>query len=125
LGSIQEFYIIASGTCIYAKSTQVKVDKQLIAGFLAALDSFSLQVASNHIQNFAMGNSNFYIITDQNLQFVARTPVNTKEKAVLKDLAKMKDIFFKHFPPELFSQSWESNVELFSSLDKAYAEFMM
>lgn len=99
------------------------MDKSLFAGFLTTLNTFSQSVEKSEIQGFSMGKSKFLILLANNLYFVARTDPSAKDGSVRKSLKEMVQIFFKHFPPNMFGKSWEAAMDLYTGLDGDFARF--
>jgi hypothetical protein len=122
--TVIDFYIITdSGLCIYSKSREKKIEQDLFSGFMSALNSFTQQMAKDHIESFSLGSSKYFIRNINNLLFVARTAPTEKDSAVRKELDEIGRIFLTRFPSELFEKGWDNSLSIFSTLNKLLQRF--
>ncbi len=96
--------MLDSGLCFYSKTPEVKMDSDLFGGFFIAIDSVAKAMGADNISSLVIDRALYTFSRVFNLLFVIRTNAGVKEDRVRKLLAKVKQVFFKHFPPE---QYWE------------------
>ncbi|HMF31646.1 MAG TPA: hypothetical protein VKK79_09540 [Candidatus Lokiarchaeia archaeon] len=123
---IEEIFIITNaGVCIYSKSRKVTMDKNIIAGFLTALNSFSKEMSKEPISSIVLNNFRFTFSAFQNLLFIIRTDIASNQAVIEENLMKIQNIFFKFYPPENFPKEWDQYVENSMDLDAQYEKFFL
>ncbi len=75
-----------------------------MGGFFSALNSVATAMGVDALSSLVIDRSRYTFSKVFNLIFVIRTSAGAKEEKVKKLLGKVKQVFFKHFPPE---QYWE------------------
>jgi hypothetical protein len=124
MATVTLFYVVTEeGKCIYSKSSDSKMDKELLPGLMTAMESFSKKWFSGGLESVYMGKSRYFVIADHGLLFIARTELNVKDIVVRKELGELRDIFFKRFPPETYSGRWVEITDMSTSLDGSYERF--
>ncbi len=85
----------------------MKLECDLFAGFFTALNSVAKTMGVDSISSLVIDRTLYTFSKVFNLVFVIRTSTGARQEQVRKLLGKIKNIFFKHFPPE---QYWEKKV---------------
>jgi hypothetical protein len=120
---MEEFYVITdTGMCVYskAKDGHQTQDVDLVAGYINALNAFSLQVAQDHIRSIHLGKSKLIINHRHGMQFVARVGREARTANVRKNLQDFSGRFFKMFPPEFIAKKWRGNMACFEKIDSTF-----
>jgi hypothetical protein len=115
--------VTEEGNCIYSKSSDPRVDKELLPGLMTAMESFTKKIFSGELESVCIGKSKYFVIADNGLLFVARTELNVKDIIVRKELEQLRDIFFEKFPPESHSGQWDHITDPSPALDISYERF--
>ncbi|OLS15580.1 MAG: hypothetical protein RBG13Loki_0786 [Promethearchaeota archaeon CR_4] len=123
---VDEFYIIAeSGLCYYSKSRKKEIDKTLFSALLTALNSLSEEIASKSIDSLVLQNEKYIISRLGQIMFIVRTGTKTRDSAIRKELAEMKQIFLLYFSPKELEANWDGDLNRFKVLDKHYDRFFL
>ncbi len=123
---IEEFYVITeTGICIYAHTLHNEIDENLFAGFMTALNQFSMSWSSESLNAFRLGQAKYTILSQDKLLFVARTSIKAKEKALRKELQEMVEIFQDRAGTLDFSAPWESTRDAQGELNDALNRFLL
>ncbi len=111
--------------CVYSRTLKDEINQTLFAGFMAALGQFSKSWAAQSLNSFSLGQTRFTILSSETLMFVANTSTRVKEKQVSKELAMMRDIFFKKFDVKEFGTISDVPLDTFRVLDDDYRRFLL
>jgi hypothetical protein len=120
---MEEFYVITeTGICVYSKTQDgpKKKDVDLIAGYINALNAFSLEMTSDHIRSVHFQNSKLIINNQHGMQFVARVGYDASTTVVRRKLDDFAGRFFKMFPPEFIAKKWRGNMDCFAKIDGTF-----
>ncbi len=122
---VEEFYVITeTGMCVYSKTQEghQKKDVDLIAGYINALNAFSVEMTSDQIRSVHFDKSKLIINNQQGMQFVARVGYEASTSVVRQKLKEFAGHFFKMFPPEFIAHKWRGNMECFAKVDGTFKQ---
>ena len=121
---LEEFYVITdTGMCLYSKTQGHKnQDADLIAGYINALNAFSIQMSRDHIRSVNFGKSKLIFENKYGIQFVARVGRNTKTAEIRKKIEDFSDRFFRIFPPEFIAKKWRGNMDCFKKIEGTFQQ---
>ncbi len=120
---LEEFYVITNtGMCVYSKTqkTHPMQDVDLVAGYINALNAFSVQMTRDHIRSVHFGKSKLIINNQHGMQFVARVGNDASTSVVRQKLEDFAGRFFKMFPPEFIATKWRGNMDCFAKIDGTF-----
>ena len=120
---LQDLWILTdNGIAVYQRVYDNKLDEQLFAMLMSALNSFAQELSKEGLSNFEMSNKRFSIIKRNNFLFIASSDSKrTKEKKVFTELELIAKKFFQLYPQEVLD-NWDSDIELFSDFGKEIEE---
>jgi hypothetical protein len=124
---IEDFYVITDGgLCLYAKTRKAETgpNRDLLAGFMSALQTFAKQMDSAGVDAFTLGSSKFIFLKVKELYFVAKVPTAAKDKDVRKELIELGEIFLKNIPADFTTGTWSGNLKEFRGLDENFSRFL-
>ncbi len=81
----------------------------LFGGFFTAINSVARSIGVESISSLVIDRTLYTFSKAHNLIFIIRTSTGGKQEQVRRLLNRVKQVFFKHFPPEQF---WENNISL-------------
>ncbi len=120
---MEEFFVISeTGMCLYSKIQEghQTQDVDLIAGYINALNAFSVQVTREHIRSVYFGTSKLIVENRHGMQFVARVGREAKTADIRKKLGDFSGRFFKMFPPEFIAKKWRGNMDCFAKIEGTF-----
>lgn len=120
---MEEFFVITeTGMCVYSKIQEghQKKDVDLIAGYINALNAFSVEMTQDHIRSVHFGKSKLIINNQHGMQFVARVGYEASTTIVRQKLEDFAGRFFKIFPPEFIAKKWRGNMDCFAQIDGTF-----
>jgi len=118
---ILKIFIIARGGILcYSKNyfEQINIDKDIISGFLTAINKFAKEIKGGEIKALTFRNFNFiysYSI-EFDLIFVIVIDINDLEEEARSKIELMKREFIKRYKPYL--EDWTGNVSVFENFDE-------
>ncbi len=122
---MEEFYVITeTGMCVYSKTQQShqKKDVDLVAGYINALNAFSVEMTSDQIRSVYFDKSKLIINNQHGMQFVARVGYDASTTVVRRKLEDFAGRFFKMFPPEFLAKKWRGNMDCFAKVDGTFRQ---
>ncbi len=120
---LEEFYVITeTGICVFSKTQEGHraQDVDLIAGYINALNAFSIQMTSDHIQSVHFQKSKLIINNRNGMQFVARVGKEEPTPVIRQKLEEFAGHFFKMFPPEFLAHKWRGNMDCFKKVNGTF-----
>ncbi len=112
---LRDLWILTeSGTTVYSRVIDPRVNPQLFGALMSALNTFAEQLTEGGISNFELSNMRFSIIKRNQLLFVANSSNKIKVKKILKELQDISEKFFELYPEEMLKK-WDSDVGIFDS----------
>jgi hypothetical protein len=110
---LRDLWICAtSGTVLYHRVFDKKLDVQLFGGFMSALDSFATQLNNQGLSAFELGNKKFYFVRRKDLTFIANCDNQVKPKKAIEELEHIASHFTQTYSEEFF-KNWMGNVDVF------------
>jgi hypothetical protein len=111
--NIQEFWVmLEGGSVLYRHTHSDIVDPQLFGGFMSAINSIAATFTKDGLNNFELGNLQFFVLKRDGLIFVANTKKNVKPQKVEKEIQNNINKFVSKYPPELL-QTWNGDLTFF------------
>ena len=108
---IQDFWILKDGIALYSRVFNPKVQDQLFAALMSALDSFANEISTGGLSNFELSDVRFTLTTRRGVIFVANADRKVKHKKVLDELMDISDKFFELYEKVL--QNWDNDIDVF------------
>jgi len=107
--------LLKSGICLFHKEYHsVKLDEDLVSGFLSAVSSFVTKLGEERVESIVMGKKKFVCISSENLIFSACLDKEDDEKQAIEKLWEIKVSFLRKYLQKI--KEWNGDV-------KAYEEF--
>ncbi|MFX1426341.1 MAG: hypothetical protein ACFFBE_07800 [Promethearchaeota archaeon] len=90
------------GRVIYSRADKLYPDDHLVGRLISALYTYTQGRFDDPLLRFTTPKHQYYIIEQQGILFTGRFPRDktVKENTILKDLQKIRDMFFKRFTKE-------------------------
>lgn len=119
---IQDIWIIShSGTVLFNRVYDDKIQNQLFGALMSALNSFAENLAEGGLSNFELSNKRFVIIKTKSYMFVANASKKVKEKKINEQLEKVVGKFLEKFPDSWFD-NWDCDPNVFDCFEKEIEE---
>ncbi|MHA2183281.1 MAG: hypothetical protein ACXAAH_17825 [Promethearchaeota archaeon] len=112
---LRDLWILTeSGTTVYSRVIDPRVNPQLFGALMSALNTFAEQLTEGGISNFELVSIRFSIIKRNKFLFVANSSSKIKVKKIQKELELISEKFFELYPEERLKK-WDSDVGLFDT----------
>lgn len=99
---IQDLWILEeSGTVLFDRVFDEKIDKNLFGAMMSALNSFAAELAEGGLSSFSLSQKNFSLIKRKNCLFIASYPKKSREKKVIEELKKISKRFVNLYKEDL------------------------
>ncbi|MBN1801221.1 MAG: hypothetical protein JW891_06915 [Candidatus Lokiarchaeota archaeon] len=119
---IQDIWILTeSGVAVYQKVFDKKLDEQLFAMLMSALNSFAEEISEGGLSNFEIKDKRFSIIKKNCFLFIATSSPKLKDKKVMVELENVSKKFFERYPEEVLC-NWNNDIEFFSDFDDFFTQ---
>ncbi|MFX0187244.1 MAG: hypothetical protein ACFE8A_05855 [Candidatus Hodarchaeota archaeon] len=116
---IQDLWILTqTGTVVFKRVFNAKVDAQLFGGLMSALTIFANELTSGGLSNFELSSIKFTIFKSKDFLFVINTTKKYKEKQLQKELDKLAEKFFDKYPLNWFNSRWDGDITIFDDFEK-------
>ncbi|GAH16769.1 unnamed protein product [marine sediment metagenome] len=100
--SIQNIWILQNnGIILFNRVLDENLDNILFGNLVAAMHSFSKELAEGDLSNFEISNKRFTIKKEKELLFIANSSKKTDDKKTKKDLEKISEKFFQSYPKNI------------------------
>ena len=110
---LKDFWVLTdSGTVLFSKVFDQKVNPQLFGALMSALNKFAEVLSDGGISSFEKSDLRFVIIKRRKFLFIGSSVIKTKEKKVIEELMQISDIFFRTYEKILIN--WDNDVSVFS-----------
>ena len=110
---LKDFWVLTdSGTVLFSKVFDQKVNPQLFGALMSALNKFAEALSDGGISSFEKSDLRFVIIKRRKFLFIGSSVIKTKEKKVIEELMQISDIFFRTYEKILIN--WDNDVSVFS-----------
>jgi hypothetical protein len=110
---LQDIWILTdSGTVIWSRVFNPKMDKQLFGALMSAINTFAMEIGKEGLTNIQLTDKSFFIFKKKELLFITNAPNKVKEKRVKHELKWIADKFFELYSEEL--KIWDRNTLIFS-----------
>ncbi len=112
---LRDLWILTeSGTTVYSRVIDPRVNPQLFGALMSALNTFAEQFTEGGISNFELSSIRFSIIKRNKFLFVANSASKIKVKKIQKELELISEKFFELYPEEMLKK-WDSDIGLFDN----------
>ncbi|MBN1800599.1 MAG: hypothetical protein JW891_03785 [Candidatus Lokiarchaeota archaeon] len=113
---IQDLWILTeNGVAVFSRIQDEKLNDQLFAMLMSALNSFAEEIASGGLSNFELSNKRFSLAKKNKFIFVVSSSPKIKEKKVYEELEIVIDKFFEKFSKDL--KEWNNDVSIFNGFE--------
>ncbi|MFX1275242.1 MAG: hypothetical protein ACFFBP_11290 [Promethearchaeota archaeon] len=115
---IQDIWILTkTGISVYNRVYDPeKLDQQLFAMLMSAINSFADEVYIGGISSFELSDKKFSIIKHNDFLFVANSDPKVKCKKVVNELEAISEKFFKAYPHNVL-ENWDGDVSIFDNFE--------
>ena len=115
---LQDFWILTkSGVAVYQRVFDKKLDEQLFAMLMSALNTFAEEISKGGLSNFELSNKRFSIIQRNSFLFVASSKPKIKGNKVIAELEVISEKFFNLYSEDVLS-NWDGDIEMFADFGK-------
>jgi hypothetical protein len=112
---LRDLWILtASGTTVYSRVIDPRVNPQLFGALMSALNTFAEKLTNEGMTNFELSNIRFSIVKQNKFLFVASSSNKIKVKKVFNEIRTVSTKFFELYPEEML-ENWDSNIDLFDN----------
>ncbi len=112
---LRDLWILtASGTTVYSRVIDPRVNPQLFGALMSALNTFAEKLTNEGMTNFELSNIRFSIVKQNKFLFVASSSNKIKAKKVFNEIRTVSTKFFDLYPEEML-ENWDSNIDLFDN----------
>jgi len=112
---LRDLWILtASGTTVYSRVIDPRVNPQLFGALMSALNTFAEKLTNEGMTNFELSNIRFSIVKQNKFLFVASSSNKIKAKKVFNEIRTVSTKFFELYPEEML-ENWDSNIDLFDN----------
>ena len=120
---LQDIWILTnSGTVLFNRVFDAKMENQLFGALMSALNSFAEQLADGEgLSNFEISEKKFVIKKTVNYTFVATSAKKVKEKKLNEQLEKVIKKFQEKYPDDWF-KSWDCDISVFECFEQEIEE---
>ena len=119
---LQDMWILTeTGIAIFQRVYDAKLDEQLFAMLMSALNSFAEEISKGGLSNFELSNRRFSIIKRSTFLFIASSSPKIKGKKVISELEIIADKFFDQYPQDLLD-NWDSDIDTFKDFGNIVEE---
>ena len=101
----------ASGTVLFKRVFEEKINEQLFGGFMSALNTFASQIDKDGLSSFDVGNRKFILLKHEKLFFIANFDSKVNPKKAQKELQDIADKFLQAYTVAIIA--WDGNVKTF------------
>ena len=101
-----------TGIAIYQRVYDAKLDEQLFAMLMSALNSFAEEISKGGLSNFELSNRRFSIIKRSTFLLIASSNPKIKAKKVITELEMIADKFLEQYPQDLLD-NWDGDISTF------------
>ncbi|MFX1427851.1 MAG: hypothetical protein ACFFBE_15465 [Promethearchaeota archaeon] len=114
---LRDLWIITiSGTTVYSRVIDPRVNPQLFGALMSALNSYAQELTEEGMSNFQLSKIRFSIVKRNKFLFVASSSNKIKTKKIFSELRDVSDKFFGLYPEETLKK-WDSDVGLFDTFE--------
>ncbi|MFX1238387.1 MAG: hypothetical protein ACFFAS_03290 [Promethearchaeota archaeon] len=114
---IKDLWILTeNGVAVFSRIQDEKLNEQLFAMLMSALNSFAEEISTGGLSNFQLSDKRFSLIKKNNFMFVVSSSPKTKEKKIYDELEIIVEKFFEKYSEAL--KEWNSEVSLFEGFEK-------
>ena len=115
---IEDFWILKdSGIVIFHYQSEDEVDKNLFGAITIALNTYADVLSKGGLESFQFITKKFTFLKKNNLIFVAKSPIKTKDSHIKHELHEISDKFFKQYSDD-FLNKWKGNIRIFTNFEK-------
>ncbi|MFX1238925.1 MAG: hypothetical protein ACFFAS_08450 [Promethearchaeota archaeon] len=119
---LQDIWILTqSGVAVYQRVFDKKLDEQLFAMLMSALNSFAEEISEGGLSNFEIKDKRFNIVKRNCFLFIATSDPKVKGKKVTAELENISNKFFNRYPEEVLC-NWDSDVKIFEDFEQEIVE---
>ena len=113
---IQDLWILTEdGISIFSRIQDERLNEQLFAMLMSALNSFAREIASGGLSNFELSNKRFSLVKRRNYIFVVSSSPKVKEKKAIEELEAIIQKFFQKY--ELQLETWDNDISIFKGFE--------
>ncbi len=113
---LQDIWILTkSGTVLWSRVFNPKMDEQLFGALMSAINSFALEIANQGLTNIQLTEKMFFLLKKEGLLFITNAPKKVKEKRLKRELKWIADKFIELYADEL--RYWDKNTIIFSDFE--------
>ena len=110
---LQDLWILKeSGTVLFSRVFEEKMDDQLFGSLLSALNMFANEIAEGGISSFELSSKKYALMRLNELLFVGNGGRKAKEKRLMAEIEKVAQRFFKKYGENVL-KSWDNDVNQF------------
>lgn len=110
---LQDLWILTeSGTVLFSRVFEEKMDDQLFGSLLSALNMFANEIAEGGISSFELSSKKYALMRLNELLFVGNGGRKAKEKRLMAEIEKVAQRFFKKYGENVL-KSWDNDVNQF------------
>ena len=115
---IDDFWILKdSGIVIFHYQSKDEVDKNLFGAITIALSTYADILSKGGLESFQFITKKFTFLKKNDLIFVAKSPIKTKDSHIKQELHEISDKFFKKYSDD-FLNNWKGNIRNFTNFEK-------
>ncbi len=119
---IEDIWILTDcGVAVFQKVGNKKLDEQLFAMLMSALNSFAEELAEGGLSNFEIKDKRFSIVKKNNFLFIATSSPKIKDKKVMTELDIVSNKFFERYPEDVIC-NWNNDIEFFADFDEVLTQ---
>ena len=114
---LQDIWILTdSGTVLWSRVINPKMDEQLFGALMSAIDTFANEISNKGLTNVELTDMTFYLLKRQELLFITNAPSDVKEKRIKEELRWVADKFIEIYSDKL--KNWDKDTSLFSGFEE-------
>lgn len=121
---LQDLWILSnSGTVLFSRVFDEKLENQLFGALMSALNSFAEQLAEGGLSNLEIAEKRFVLKKTPSYTFVASSSKKVKEKKLNEELEKVVGKFRKKYPDDWFNK-WDCDISIFECFEEDIEEML-
>ncbi|MEM3593728.1 MAG: hypothetical protein QXS27_03275 [Candidatus Jordarchaeaceae archaeon] len=109
--------LLKSGICLFHKEYHsVKLDEDLVSGFLSAASSFVTKLGEDRVESIVMGKKKFVCISSEDLIFSLCVDKEDDEKQAIEKLWEIKVNFLRKYLQKI--KGWNGDVKVYEEFEE-------
>ena len=108
------------GIVLFHKGTEEKINCDLFAGFISAINVLASQMDERGLSEIEFGYQRLTISKVHDVLFIMLHDKQIKQKKIEVRLSQIAAVFFGLYPPQMLT-TWRGNLSMFTPLNDAIA----